>query len=427
VITIQGQPLPILLSGSDPEGDLLTFALVSTPTFGLLSGTPPNLVYEPQIGFRGQDAFTFTVQDGSLSSPPATVSIEVKALPVAQAAHPRVLVFQPNVGSQSPAFSQTLGALGEGNYTLRVISNDPGQLAVAQRPELVTTTQSVVLTTWGPVETTELAEGLYLHQQGFGLSEAFAGGRIRFPVSSTAATQVHRLDVRDATGASMLRDGFFSSDAVWQAEEGSLAHETSQWSFELLDRMAGLSIGLDTMIGLIQNHAAADPARSQQITELATTFDEVTTELGDQFDGLGSEFTTATDGLTVLFQGHVEAAQTQHAVVDAVKEGVDLLGLGQELLLRIRIEEQLTQRNAKPLMVFYLPESEGGLLDIVFQVVEAGIQSHETAFGGQVRLTQARDHVAKAHEAYGQGLYVSAYNALVDAYIDLTYRRVRNF
>ena len=78
-------------------------------------------------------------------------------------------------------------------------------------------------------------------------------------------------------------------------------------------------------------------------------------------------------------------------------------------------------------MVFYLPESEGGLLDIVFQVVEAGIQSHETAFGGQVRLTQARDHVAKAHEAYGQGLYVSAYNALVDAYIDLTYRRVRNF
>lgn len=58
----------ILLTGSDVDGDALTFAIATQPSHGTLSGTEPNLVYTPDLNYNGSDSFTFTVQDGSLSS-----------------------------------------------------------------------------------------------------------------------------------------------------------------------------------------------------------------------------------------------------------------------------------------------------------------------------------------------------------------------
>ena len=40
--TLQDQSVPVVLSGSDPNGDPLTFSVVSTPTHGSLSGSAPN-------------------------------------------------------------------------------------------------------------------------------------------------------------------------------------------------------------------------------------------------------------------------------------------------------------------------------------------------------------------------------------------------
>jgi hypothetical protein len=45
VSTLENTPVDILLTGSDPNHDPLSFSLVSTPTHGTLSGITPNLVY----------------------------------------------------------------------------------------------------------------------------------------------------------------------------------------------------------------------------------------------------------------------------------------------------------------------------------------------------------------------------------------------
>jgi VCBS repeat-containing protein len=55
----------------------LTFYLVDSPTHGSLSGTAPNLTYEPVGNYNGQDSFTFYVLEGSLVSGNATVAIDV--------------------------------------------------------------------------------------------------------------------------------------------------------------------------------------------------------------------------------------------------------------------------------------------------------------------------------------------------------------
>ena len=79
VMTDEDVPVAITLTGSDPDGDIITFALVagSGPDNGTLSGTPPNLTYTPDAGFFGTDSFDFITNDGGQDSDPATVSITV--------------------------------------------------------------------------------------------------------------------------------------------------------------------------------------------------------------------------------------------------------------------------------------------------------------------------------------------------------------
>jgi hypothetical protein len=78
VTTFMDTPLDILLTGSDPDGDLLTFSVVTSPAHGALSGTAPNLTYTPAPGFIGLDSFAFIVNDGALDSEPAMVDIAVE-------------------------------------------------------------------------------------------------------------------------------------------------------------------------------------------------------------------------------------------------------------------------------------------------------------------------------------------------------------
>ena len=80
VTTSEDTSVPILLTGSDPDGDPLIYTLVSNPSNGSLSGTAPNLIYTPNSGFSGNDSFTFKVNDGTVDSNIATVSITVEPL-----------------------------------------------------------------------------------------------------------------------------------------------------------------------------------------------------------------------------------------------------------------------------------------------------------------------------------------------------------
>ena len=77
VTTAEDVPAAITLVGGDPNFDALTYAVASQPAHGTLSGTAPNLTYTPAANYNGTDSFTFTVNDGSVTSSAATVSITV--------------------------------------------------------------------------------------------------------------------------------------------------------------------------------------------------------------------------------------------------------------------------------------------------------------------------------------------------------------
>lgn len=66
-----------ILNGWDPNGDTLTYTLISLPTKGTLSGTPPDLIYTPTPNSSGWDSFNFVVNDGQNESPPATVRLYI--------------------------------------------------------------------------------------------------------------------------------------------------------------------------------------------------------------------------------------------------------------------------------------------------------------------------------------------------------------
>jgi uncharacterized RmlC-like cupin family protein len=70
----------ITLSGTDVESAPLTYTISTPPAFGVLSGTPPNLTYNPAVNFNGSDEFEFTVSDGTLVSSPGIVSLTVTAI-----------------------------------------------------------------------------------------------------------------------------------------------------------------------------------------------------------------------------------------------------------------------------------------------------------------------------------------------------------
>ena len=71
----------LTLEATDPNGDPLTYAIVTPPSHGTLSpaGTAgPSRTYIPTTGYEGPDSFTFKTNDGSLDSNTATVSITVQ-------------------------------------------------------------------------------------------------------------------------------------------------------------------------------------------------------------------------------------------------------------------------------------------------------------------------------------------------------------
>jgi hypothetical protein len=88
VTTAEDTAREVTLSGSDVEGEVLGYTIVSAPQHGTLSGKGANLTYTPEADYNGPDSFTFKANDGIAYSDPATVSIAVDAVndaPVANA------------------------------------------------------------------------------------------------------------------------------------------------------------------------------------------------------------------------------------------------------------------------------------------------------------------------------------------------------
>ena len=80
ITTQEDTPVFIQLSGTDPENQPLTFAVLDLPQNGVITGTVPDLTYTPGEHFSGQDTFTYRVSDGIDFSEPVTVTINVEAV-----------------------------------------------------------------------------------------------------------------------------------------------------------------------------------------------------------------------------------------------------------------------------------------------------------------------------------------------------------
>lgn len=83
VSTPQETPVSITLTAKDPEGDPLSYSIVTPPAFGTLSVSGAHVVYTPKPGFAGNDSFTFRARDTTANSNTATVSISVSPVSTA--------------------------------------------------------------------------------------------------------------------------------------------------------------------------------------------------------------------------------------------------------------------------------------------------------------------------------------------------------
>lgn len=70
----------ILLTGTDAEGSVLSYILVTSPTNGTLTGSGSTRLYAPNANYAGADSFSFKVNDGTIDSATVTVDITVTNL-----------------------------------------------------------------------------------------------------------------------------------------------------------------------------------------------------------------------------------------------------------------------------------------------------------------------------------------------------------
>ncbi|WP_157758287.1 Ig-like domain-containing protein [Cystobacter fuscus] len=134
--TSEDLALALTLSGFDPDGDTLTFAVVSSPSHGTLSGTPPRLTYTPAADFHGTDAFTFTVSDGETTSSPATLDLDV--MPVSDAPWANALSLSLHAGETVPMTLTGSDADGD-SLTFALTSHPEGGVLAGTPPSLTFT------------------------------------------------------------------------------------------------------------------------------------------------------------------------------------------------------------------------------------------------------------------------------------------------
>ena len=118
-------------------GDTLTYAIVTNPAHGTISGTGPNVTYTSATGYVGPDSFTFDATENGVVSNTATVTITVAAGPPPPLANSQTVTTNKNT-----AIAITLtGTPGSSGDTLTfAIATNPAHGALSGTPPNLTYT-----------------------------------------------------------------------------------------------------------------------------------------------------------------------------------------------------------------------------------------------------------------------------------------------
>jgi VCBS repeat-containing protein len=130
MIIDEDTPVEITLNAGDPEGDPLTFTIVSPPSHGTLSGTLPNVVYTPDPNYEGEDRFTFRANDGLNDSNAASVDLWVWGVNDA----PVVSGLQFEVGADGSVVGQFQATDPEGDSLFFWVTSEPAHGSVTFDP-----------------------------------------------------------------------------------------------------------------------------------------------------------------------------------------------------------------------------------------------------------------------------------------------------
>ncbi|MBN1210101.1 MAG: tandem-95 repeat protein, partial [Myxococcaceae bacterium] len=134
--TQEDTAVTITLTGSDVDGDSLSFAISTPPAHGTLTGTPPDLTYTPAPNYHGPDSFTFTASDGTVSSARATVSLTI--IPVNDAPGP--LAQSLNVREDTARTLTLTASDPEGDPVSFAVASGPSHGTLSGTPPALTYT-----------------------------------------------------------------------------------------------------------------------------------------------------------------------------------------------------------------------------------------------------------------------------------------------
>ncbi len=127
VTTRQDTLIGILLTGSDPDENSLSFRIRTNVTHGKLGGDAPNITYLPEEGFSGKDSFTYIANDGKINSSEATVTINILPSNELPAADNKTIITTPD----TPVEIILTGSDPEGNSLIFTITTNPENGAIS--------------------------------------------------------------------------------------------------------------------------------------------------------------------------------------------------------------------------------------------------------------------------------------------------------
>ena len=152
ITTAEDTAKSFTLSGTDTDGDSLSYTVTVNPSHGTLSGTAPDLTYTPAANFHGSDYLVFKVNDGTVDSAEAYIPITVTAANDAPVATPQTL----NTDEDS-AMAVTLSGTDADGDTL--------SYTVATQPSHGTLSGTAPDLTYTPDHNFHGSDTFYLHGQ----------------------------------------------------------------------------------------------------------------------------------------------------------------------------------------------------------------------------------------------------------------------